>query len=221
MIRNATSSFVFLLPLLLLGLFLSGCGRSEIPTTPPLVTETPPELAPGTTAIIDICDQDPMHPDCIPAETQDQFNVWDWQTFTDPENRFEFDYPNGWYTMTMTPDPSDGIRIMDAPSLEEATRWVSLQVFQNPNQDSLQAWIAGHGQKWIGDVIEEQEDQVNGVPVLRQRLKNDDPNTGGPYIYALLWYPYKDLVLCWTSWPGEITEMINLLEQMVSNFNNP
>lgn len=221
MVKNRTSNLVFLLPLFLLGLFLNGCVRnSEVLTTPPPPTETLPAVAPGTTAIIDICDQEPTHPDCIPPETQDQSTA-DWQTFTDPENRFEFVYPNGWYTMTMTPDPSDGVRTMDAPSLEEANRWISVQVFQNPNRASLQVWIAEHGVSWPGVVTEEQEGWVNDVPVLRQRLENEDPSMGGPYIYALLWYPYEDLILCWTAWPGEQTETLSLLEQMASSIRKP
>jgi len=221
MIRNAMINFAFLLPWFLLGLFVSGCVHSsEMLTAPPLPPETLPAVAPGTTAIVDICDQDPTYPGCIPATTQDQSTPV-WQTFTDPEGRFEFDYPTGWYTMTVTPDPSDGVRVMDAPALQEATRWIALQIFQNPNRASLQVWIAEHGVPWPGEVTEEQEGWVNGIPILRQRLVNDDPNTGGPYIYALVWYPYEDLILRWTAWPGEQAEIRDLLEQMVSSLRKP
>lgn len=123
--------------------------------------------------------------------------------------------------MTMTPDLSDGVRVMDAPSLQEAAHWVSLQVFQNPQRASLPVWIAEHGIPWPGEVTHQEEGWINGVPVLRQRLENNDPDMGGPYICALLWYPDEDLILCWTAWPGERAETLNLLEQMVSSFHKP
>ncbi|MCX7681118.1 MAG: hypothetical protein N2508_03980 [Anaerolineae bacterium] len=227
MMRKAISNFV-LLPLFSLGLLmgLSGCGRSsEAPAATPLPTETLPPLAPGTTVIVDICQENPRHPACIglqePTPTAQGSNAEPWQTFIDPLGRFAFTYPTGWYTMTVTPDPSDGVRVMDAPDLQESTRWVSLQVFQNPHRASVQVWVAEHGVGWPGKVTEQKEDWINGVPVLRQRLENSDPNMGGPYIYALIWYPHEDLILRWTAWPGEQAETLKLLEQMVSSFRKP
>ncbi len=184
-------------------------------------------LAKGVSAEIplDICDQDPQHPDCAglqrptPTISSDALELG--QTFTDPLARFAFDYPTGWYTMTVTPDPSDGVRVMDASYLQESTRWISLQIFQNPRRASLRVWIAEHGIGWIGKVTEEEEGWINGVPVLRQRLENNDPDMGGPYVYALLWYPDEDSILCWTAWPGEQAETRELLEQMVSSFRKP
>ena len=178
-------------------------------------------IAKGVSIPLDICSQDPTHPDCAglyPTPTALPGLPEMGQLFIDPAGRFTFPYPTGWYTMTVTPDPTDGVRVMDAPSLQESTRWVSLQVFQNTQRASLQVWIAEHGVGWPGKVTEQEEGLVNGVPVLRQRLVNDDPNMGGPYVYALLWYPYEDLILCWTAWPGEESETLNLLEQMVSGF---
>lgn len=205
---------------------LSGCGRSsEMPTTVPSPTETLPAVAPGTTVIVDICQENPAHPDCIglrePMPTAQSSHFEPWQTFADPLGRFTFLFPAGWYTMTVTPDPSDGVRVMDAPYLQESTRWVSLQVFQNPHRGSLPVWIAEHGIGWIGEVTEEEEGWISGVPVLRQRLENDDPGMGGPYTYALLWYPDEAFVLRWTAWPGEQAETLELLEQMVSSFRKP
>lgn len=217
--RGIRSPFLFWLLLVALG----GCRplSAVSPTVVPSPTETLPPIAPGTTAIIDICDANPNHPDCAGLRRTPQ--AWGdlGETFVDPLGRFAFDYPTGWYTMTMTIDPSDGVRMMDAPSLQEATRWVSLQVFQNPQRASLPVWIAEHGIPWPGEVTDQDEEWINGVPVLRQRLENNDPNMGGPYIYALVWYPYEDLVLCWTAWPGEQIETLSLLERMVSSFRKP
>jgi len=209
----------------LLGLLmgLSGCGQSNrSPQTIPLPTETLPALAPGTTAIVDICDENPRYPGCpgaqelVPTVQDDAYRLG--QTFADPLGRFALDYPTGWYTMTVTPDPADGVRVMDRPDLGETTRWISLHLFQNPDRASLSVWIAEHGVPWPGQVTEEEEGLINGVPVLRQRLENDDPDLGGPYIYALLWYPLGDHILLWTAWPGEQPEMLNLLERMVYSF---
>lgn len=181
-------------------------------------------IAKGVGIPLDICSQDPTHPDCTglyPTPTAlPGLPEMGW-IFTDPAGRFTFPYPTGWYTMTLTPDPSDGVRVLDAPSLQESARWISLQVFPNTQRASLQVWIAEHGVGWPGEVTEQEEGLVNGVPVLRQRLVNDDPNMGGPYVYALLWYPYGDWILCWTGWPGEQAETLNLLEQMVSGFRRP
>jgi hypothetical protein len=212
-------TFVFLL--FLVSLFLGGCGRSSgILAVVPTPTETLPAIAPGTTAIIDICQEDPTYPGCIPTESKEP-PASGWQTFTDPEHRFEFVYPTAWYTMTVTPDPSDGVRVMDAPYLQESTRWASLQVFQNPQRASLPVWVAEQGVGWPGEVTEQEEGWINNVPVLRQQLENNDPAMGGPYVYALLWYPYEDLILRWTAWPGDQAETLDLLEQMVSGFRKP
>lgn len=178
-------------------------------------------IAKGVSIPIDICAQDPTHPDCAglqPTPTAMPGLPEMGQTFADPLGRFTFAYPTGWYTMTVTPDPSDGIRVMDAPSLQESTRWVSLQVFQNPQRASLPVWIAENGVIWPGEITEQEEGWIKGIPVLRQRLENDDPNMGGPYIYALLWYPYEDLIFCWTAWPGDQAETLNLLERMIFSF---
>lgn len=200
---------------------LSGCGPGgQMPTVTPLPTETLPPLAPGVTVIVDICDQDPQHPACIGLQEPTP-STQGWETFPDPMGRFVFLYPTGWYTMTVTPDPSDGVRVMDAPSLQQSTRWVSVHVFQNPNRASLKVWIAEHGVGWPGTVTQEEEGDVNGVPVLRQRLENKDPDMGGPYIYALIWYPLEDWILRWTAWPGEEAETLDLLEQMISSLRKP
>lgn len=181
-------------------------------------------IAKGVSIPLDICSQDPTHPDCTglyPTPTALPGLPEMGQIFTDPAGRFAFPYPTGWYTMTLTPDPSDGVRVLDAPSLQESTRWVSLQVFPNTPRASLQVWIAEHGVGWPGEVTEQEEGWINGVPVLRQRLENNDPNMGGPYVYALLWYPYEDWILGWTAWPGDEPETLNLLERMVSGFHKP
>lgn len=205
-----------LLPLLLLGWLLAGCQQANTaPATAVPPTDTLPAIAPGTTAIIDICQQDPSHPDCAGRQTPCPCAA-NWQTFADPQGRFTFEYPAGWTSMGMTPDPSEGVRVMDAPSLQQATRWVALQVFPNSKHASLRLWVAENGPMWVGDVTGELDDSVNGVPVFRQRLENKDPSAGGPYTYALLWYPRGDWVLAWTAWPGEQIETLSLLEQMVS-----
>ncbi|MBC7227438.1 MAG: hypothetical protein H5T61_09405 [Thermoflexales bacterium] len=218
MVRKAMISGLSLGLVLLLG--LTGCGQSrETPTPSPSPTETLPALAPGTTVIVDICDQNPQHPDCVGLQTPAPSP--EWATFTDPLGRFVFLYPAGWYTMTVTPDPSDGVRVMDAPSLQESTRWVSVHVFSNTQRASLPVWVAEHGVGWVGEVIRQEEGYINGVPVLRQRLENKDPNLGGPYTYFLLWYPLEDWILRWTAWPGEQAETLDLLEQMVSTLRKP
>lgn len=220
MITQKMQPVLFYCSIFLLGLFLSGCGpNGQAFVTAPAPTETLPAIAPGTTAQVDICDVDPNHPDCIGLHRIPTLQEDLGQVFVDPLGRFAFLYPNGWYTMTVTPDPSDGVRVMDAPYLQESTRWIALHVFQNPNRASLQVWIAEHGIGWLGTVTDQKEDYINGVPVLRQRLENHDPNMGGPYIYALLWYPYEEWILRWTAWPGEQAETLNLLERMVSSFH--
>lgn len=226
MMSKTISNLIFLFLFVGLLASLSGCGRSnETSTTVPPPTETLPALAPGTTVIVDICQANPAHPDCIglqqPTPTAQSGHSESWQTFADPLGRFTFPFPAGWYTMTVTPDPSDGVRVMDASYLQASTRWFSLQVFQNPHRASLLAWVAEHGTGWIGEVTEEEEGLIGGVPVLRQRLENNNPDMGGPYIYALLWYPDGDSILCWTAWPGEQAETLELLEQMVSGFRKP
>lgn len=225
MLRQTIPNFLLLISMGLLA-GLGGCGpASKMPTMTPPPTETLPALAPGTTVIVDICQENPDHPDCVglrkPTPTTAGGGSQPWQTFTDPLDRFVFLFPAGWYTMSVTPDPSDGVRVMDAPYLQGSTRWVSVQVFQNPNGASLKVWIAEHGVGWPGVVTEEEEGYVNGVPVLRQRLENKDPDMGGPYTYALLWYPCDGLVLCWTAWPGEQAETLEVLEQIVSSFYKP
>lgn len=206
----------------LLGLFLSSCGPdSGASIATPRPTETLSAIAPGTTVIIDICQADPNYPDCAGLRRTLTPRGDLGQVFVDPLGRFAFLYPSDWYTMTVTPDPSDGVRVMDAPSLQESTRWVALHVFQNPNRASLQVWIAEHGIGWLGTVTDQEEGYINGVPVLRQRLENNDPNMGGPYIYILFWYPHEDWILRWTAWPGEQAETLHLLEQMVSSFHKP
>lgn len=220
MIRQRPSRLLKFSVWLLISL-LSGCGLSnERPTVTPPPTETLPALAPGTTAIVDICQANPQHPDCVGLQKPTP-PTQEWETFTDPLGRFAFLYPSGWYTMTVTPDPSDGVRVMDAPHLQESTRWVSVHVFQNPQRASIPIWVAEHGVGWPGKITWQEEGYVNNVPVLRQRLENDDPNLGGPYIYALLWYPLEEWILRWTAWPGQQAETNKLLEQMVSSLRKP
>lgn len=191
------------LPLyLVLILVLSGPGLSGC-----RLRSTLPPIAPGTDAIIDICIEDPTHPDYVP-----------WQTFSDPLGRFTFGYPTDWYTMTVTPDPADGVYLMNAPSLEEATEWISLLVCQNPKRLSPAVWVAERGVSWPGEIIDSQENQIGGVPVLYQRLKNDDPATGGPFIYTLVYYPLGENMLEWTACPGDRTETLDLLERILYSF---
>lgn len=208
-----TPPLYLVLSLVLSGLGLSGCGLKS----------TLPSIAPGTEIVIDIvdiCMQDLAHPgcpDCVGLRESSQTEAW--QTFSDPLGRFVFSYPADWYTMTVTPDPADGVRLMNAPSLEEATQWISLQIFPNPQRVSLTVWVAEQGVNWPGEIIDYQEEgQINGVPVLRQLLVNKNPETGGPFIYALLWYPLGENILQWTAWPGEITETLDLLDRIVHSF---
>ncbi len=182
-------------------------------------------LAPGVEALIDICQVNPIHPDCggmlSPTPTALTGVPEEWQTWADPAGRFSFDFPAGWHTLSVTPDPADGVQVMDASSLDEATWWISLNIFANPEQASLSIWLAERqGQVWVGQVAEEQEDIINGVPVLRQRLENIAPTIGDPYVYALMWQPVGEYVLLWTAWPGEEPETLNLLERMVSGFKS-
>lgn len=218
--KRELRSILFYLSLLMA---LGGCqpAGSVSPTALPYPTETLPAIAPGTTVIIDICDADPDHPDCVGSHRTSEAPGDLGETFIDPLGRFALDYPTGWYTMTMTPDPSDGVRVMDTLSLQEATRWVSLQVFPNPQQASLSVWIAEHGMPWPGEVTHQEEGWIHGVPVLRQRLENDDPDMGGPYVYALLWYPLGEHIVLWTAWPGEQAETLDLLERMASSLRQP
>lgn len=187
-----------------------------------LVDEMWVPMPKGVDIPIDICDQDPQHPACVdlqqPTPTTLPGVPGMGQTFTDPLGRFALDYPTGWYTMTVTPDPADGVRVMDRPDLGETTRWISLHLFQNLDRASLSVWIAEHGVPWPGQVTQEEEGLINRVPVLRQRLENDAPDMGGPYVYALLWYPLGEHIVLWTAWPGEQPETCNLLERMVYSF---
>ncbi|WP_448593475.1 hypothetical protein [Thermoflexus hugenholtzii] len=174
-------------------------------------------IAEGISIPIDICEAYPDHPDCrgLHAPTPPHHLM---NRFVDPLGRFVFFYPTGWYTMTVTPDPSDGVQVMNAPSLQESTRWISLHVFQNPHRASLSVWLAEQGPGWPGSVTEQKDEVINGVPVLIQRLENNNPDMGGPYVYTLLWYLHEDWVLRWTAWPGEQDEVVELLRQIVYTF---
>lgn len=186
-------------------------------------------LAPGVDVPIDICDVEPdRYPDCIvfgdverlrePTPTAMPGVPEAAQTFTDPLGRFAFDYPAGWHAMPVTPDPADGIQVMNAPSLDESTQWISFNVFLNAELASLPVWVAEHGQVWSGQVTATDEDVIMGIPVLRQWLENDTPAVGEAYVYALVWAPFGEHVLLWTAWPGDQPEMLNLLERMVTGF---
>jgi hypothetical protein len=186
-------------------------------------------LASGVEVPIDICQVEPdRYPDCItfgdverlrePTPTAMPGSPEGLQTFTDPLGRFAFDYPAGWHAIPVTPDPADGIQVMNAPSLDQSTQWISFNVFLNEDARSLPVWMAEHGKVWAGQVTATDEDIIMGVPVLRQRLENDSPATGDPYVYSLVWVPYGEHVLLWTAWPGDRPETLNLLERMVTGF---
>ncbi len=182
-------------------------------------------LAPGVDVPIDICQVDPAHPDCAglrsPTPTTLPGAPAEMQPYDDPRGRFAFYYPMGWYVLPVSPEPDIGVQVLDAATLNEATRWISLNVFPNPERASLPAWLAaGHGRVWAGQVTEEREDVINGLPVLRQQLENNAPSGGDPYVYALIWQLAREgeEVLLWTAWPGDQPEMLNLLERVVTGF---
>jgi hypothetical protein len=182
-------------------------------------------LAPGVAIAVEVCQVNPIHPDCAgilpptPLALPGVPNTL--QTYIDPLGRFTFDYPEGWYTLPVSPDAAAGIWVLDAPSLEEATQWVSFDVFPGPEQQSLQEWFAdGHEQIWAGQITETREDTINGIPVIRQRLENNNPTTGVPYVYTLIWWPAGEHFLLWTAWPGEQPETLNILERLVTGFRH-
>jgi hypothetical protein len=190
-----------------------------------LVNDLWEPLSPGVDIAVDICQVNPLHPDCFglrPATPTAMPGVpEEWQTWTDPAGRFAFDYPAGWHTLPVSPDPADGVQVLDAPSPEEASWWISFNIFPNPEQASLPVWLAeGRGRVWAGEVTAEHEAFINGVPVLCQQLENDTPSVGDPYTYALIWWPTSEYILLWTTWPGDQPETLNLLERMVSSLRN-
>ncbi|GIK53510.1 MAG: hypothetical protein BroJett014_24830 [Planctomycetota bacterium] len=181
-------------------------------------------LAPGVTIPLDICDVNPVHLDCVgmhdPTPTMMLEISPTLLTFTDSLGRFAFDYPFGWSTAPLTPRPEDGIQVLDGPSLAQANRWISLTVFPNPDQLPLSDWVAEKGYVYSGIVIEETEDMINTVPVIRQTLQNEAPKSGEPYTYAMIWWSQGDNILLWTAWPGEQSETLNILERMVTGFRS-
>jgi hypothetical protein len=67
-------------------------------------------------------------------------------------------------------------------------------------------------------VVETEEGLVHGGPILLQLLVNENPQTGGPYTYRLVWSADLDRVYLWTGWPGEQLETQNVLERVVFSF---
>ncbi len=168
-------------------------------------------------SLVHICDTEPFSLECTgphattPTAVPGATDIL--QTFDDPEGRFEFDLPGDWHLHPMA-DPGMGVTIVDAPFREDATRWIELWVATNPERASIAAWIAENGLPWPGEVTAQDEGWVHGVPVLRQRVEGDNPQAGGHYIYALLWYPAGDVLLLWTGWPGDEPGVLNLMERM-------
>lgn len=182
-------------------------------------------LALGVDIAVEICQVNLIHPDCAgtlpPTPLALPGVPHALQTYIDPLGRFTFDYPDGWYTLPVSPSAAAGIWVLDAPSLEEATQWVSFDVFSKPEQMSLEEWLAdGKGDVWAGQITESHEDLINGTPVIRQRLENNNPTTGQPYVYTLIWWPAGEYFLLWTAWPGTQPEMLNILERMVTGFRH-
>ncbi len=174
------------------------------------------------TVPLEICEVDPVHLGCLglhdPTPTLMAAISPTLQTFTDTLGRFAFDYPVGWYTLPVTPRLEDGIQLLDAPLLNQASRWVTFDVFTNPDKIPLSLWVSMRGAVWSGKIVAEQEDVINEVSVIRQTLQNENPTISEPYVYALIWWAQGENILLWTAWPGEQAETLNLLERMVTGF---
>lgn len=211
--------------LLVVVLLLIGCsGQAPNVSAPPPTLNaeaTLPPIAPGVAGPVEICDVQPHHPDCAGLQTNKGQIPEGWATYTNPQKRFALSYPADWQTMSVTPDPADGVRVMDAPSVQEATAWISLQFFQNPDRASLPVWIAENGPLWIGEVTETQEIHLNGSPVLQQTIVNQDPASGGPYTYTVFYAEDDTFIRCWTVWPGEDNGTMDLAYQIMATYRLP